>query len=75
MNYQIEFFYANLIELINGCGLPLGAARFVLRDCLNQIEIGYREAIQKEREEKEKVEKVSLCESASDKNKEEGEKE
>lgn len=60
MNYQIEEFYNNLINLVNHCGLPIGVARFVLKDCLNQLEIGYREAIKTEASSQEQDEEIII---------------
>lgn len=48
MNYNIKTFHDNLIELINNCGLPIGTAYFVVKDCLSQLEIGYKIAANKE---------------------------
>lgn len=45
MNYQMEVFHEQLIQLINKSGLPIGTAYFIVKDCLNELEMGYRKAI------------------------------
>ena len=47
-NYMIDAFYKKLVKDINECGLPVGVAFFVMKDCLNQIETGYKLAINEE---------------------------
>ena len=45
MNYQMEVFHEQLIQLINKSGLPIGTAYYIVKDCLNELEMGYRKAI------------------------------
>lgn len=49
MNYQMEVFHEQLIQLINNSGLTVGAAYFIVKDCLHELEVGYHKAIFNER--------------------------
>ena len=49
MNYQMEVFHQTMIDTINKSGLPIGTAYFIVKDCLNELEVGYRKAIFEER--------------------------
>jgi hypothetical protein len=48
MNYQMEIFHEQLIQLINKSGLPIGTAYYIVKDALNELEVGYRKAIYNE---------------------------
>lgn len=50
MNYQMEVFHQQMIDLINHSGLPIGTAYFIVKDCLNELEMGYRKAIFNEKD-------------------------
>ena len=52
MNYQMEVFHQQMIDLINHSGLPIGTAYFIVKDCLNELEMGYRKAIFTEKDSK-----------------------
>lgn len=71
MNYQMEIFHEQMIDLINKSGLPIGAAYFIVKDCLHELEMGYRKAIFNERNSKpETVEQtLNLTEDPEDKEK------
>lgn len=50
MNFEMEIFHEQLIEIINKSGLPIGAAYYIVKDVLNELEIGYRKAIMNEKD-------------------------
>ncbi len=45
MNYQMEVFHEQLIQIVNKSGLPIGTAYYIVKDVLNELEVGYRKAI------------------------------
>lgn len=63
INYQTELFYQNLVNLINNCNLPIGTAKFVLKDCLNLLENGYQQAVLEEQNNQNKQEEVVIAEN------------
>lgn len=66
MNYQMEVFHQALIDLLNKSGLPIGAAYFIIKDVLHELEVGYFKSVKKEQESKpeETTEEISLMEDA-----------
>ena len=64
MNLQIEVFHEQLIKLINECGLPIGAAYYVVKDCLNDLSVVYNKVILEENQEsaEDVVEEIPVAE-------------
>ena len=50
MNYQMEVFHQQLIDLLNNSGLPIGSAYYIMKDCLHELEVGYQQAILSEKD-------------------------
>lgn len=51
MNYEIELLYNNLFQTINKSGVSVGAAYFVVKDLLRDLETTYKQVAEKERAE------------------------
>lgn len=51
MNYEIEQFHKQLVQLINNCGIPVGAAVYVMKDCYNELLRAYNDVLQEEVQE------------------------
>jgi len=50
-NIAIKDFYDKMLYLINNCGLPVGAAYFVIKDLLNEVEKAYYYSVEKDKED------------------------
>lgn len=64
MNLEMENFHSELIKLINGSGLPIGVAYYILKDCLNDLYIIYNKAIIEEQKssKEEIIEEIPIVE-------------
>lgn len=49
MNYQIEIFHQEIINILNKSGLPIGVAYYIMKDVLKELEDAYIQAINKEK--------------------------
>ena len=47
-NIAVKYFHQQLIKLVNNCGLSVGAAYFVMKDVLNELEKMFNEYAYKE---------------------------
>ena len=70
MNYQMEVFHEQLVEIVNRSGLPIGTAYYIVKDVLNELEVGYRKAIFNEKNSSTETvtEEVPLNEELNDEN-------
>lgn len=55
MGIQTEKFKNDLIVLINGCGLDLATAYYVLKDVLNLTEKEYNKSLIKEKQQEDSI--------------------
>lgn len=50
INYNMLQLHNQLIELINGCQLPVGAAYYVCKDVFGELERSFQQCIKSEKE-------------------------
>lgn len=53
MNLQMEKFREEILKSINNCGLPVGAAVYILKDCYRDLLKAYDEVLAEEKKEQE----------------------
>lgn len=71
MNLQIENFRNEILKSINNCGLPVGIAVYVMKDCYRDLLKAYDEVLEEEKIEAEKGTDAKTEEFAVDINNEE----